>query len=361
MHCDDFSAFASSLNSAAPALVSLNLSQMFFEPGEEDKDEAELRQDAAALSDAVRLLLSHLPSLRWLACGSAVARGLMGAPGSEMSGSGDCLYSLTMQVMERSRFPFSAPMSFMQLTELWLDFPMADPQAELLLAACPQLLTLHCGRGESWDVVLIAARCCRRLLQLSVRVGRQQHLIQSFTVAALQPVASPFLPHFLDLHLGDDHGVADSIDFSVLQHFTVPPHAQLRSVALDGSELSAQDVLSLACLPQLSSLLVMRNTARGQDSGIAEVEQAQRQQRQQLSAAGIANREGREMADRDSCWQPYGAKPPLGPQQQREMRQRVMDNIAASTSPTKHTLLGGMEDVTRRWHGLCSLMSCERR
>ena len=37
---------------------------------------------------------------------------------------------------------------------------MTDAGVEQLLSACPQLLRLRCVETESWQAVLIAARCC---------------------------------------------------------------------------------------------------------------------------------------------------------------------------------------------------------
>jgi hypothetical protein len=137
---------------------------------------------------------------------------------------------------------------------------MSDAELELLLPACPQLLKLQCAVTQSWKVLLIAARCCPGLLGLSARAGTHPHPDGGAAAAPLQLVASPFLPQLLQLKLDGNCLRARQFvsDFSVLEHFIAPPHAQLRCIRLKGSGLTAQHVLALLCLPQLSHLVANR-------------------------------------------------------------------------------------------------------
>jgi hypothetical protein len=119
----------------------------------------------------------------------------------------------------------------------------------------------------------------------------------------------------LSLRLGRHLGS----NVSFLTHFTAPPHAELRHVGLNSSAVrpTAQDVLSMACLPRLSyDSLVGR---------IAEVEEARSRTRRLLSSDyhgySPIKASGKDYEIRL-------AGPPLGPHQQEQMRQRVLDRTA---------------------------------
>jgi hypothetical protein len=96
-----------------------------------------------------------------------------GLPDDATRGCSGSLYRLTVfGTCDPSGSLFMSPLSFPLLTELTVnDQPMSDAELELLLPACPQLLRLECTVSESWQVMLVAARCCPRLLELRLHVG----------------------------------------------------------------------------------------------------------------------------------------------------------------------------------------------
>jgi hypothetical protein len=99
--------------------------------------------------------------------------------------------------------PSTAPLSIAHLTELAVtSLSLKDAEAETLLPACPQLLRLDCAVSQSWNVVLIAARLCPCLLDLTARgagsiLGRpamqpSQRLSQSLSTATSSLSSSPW-------------------------------------------------------------------------------------------------------------------------------------------------------------------------
>jgi hypothetical protein len=259
-------------------------------------------------------------------------------PGDGTSGYTASLYSLTLWPIPR--FPFFASLAFPLLTELLLVGPMKDAQLELLLPACAQLLRLDCVVSESWNVVLIAARCCRCLLKLSVRVEFDTYRIPDAAIAAPQPVTLPFLPQLLKLTVdgGDVRHPAFS-DFSLLRPFTEPPHAQLRHVDLKGRGLTAQHVLLLGCLPRLLRLKVEERSKPVPVPRLSKLQEAGRRARQRLlsrAAEGRAEREPHRLTGGTKDRKSRLDQPPLGPHQQEEMRQRVLE--AARLSPGANLL-----------------------
>ena len=248
----EFCALTSRFTSAPAPLVSLDLPDLLIDRAAED-------EDALAVSNAVRQLLSRFTTLRRLRCDAAMASGAVALPGSlPGSGCSRSLYSLSVTARDDEGLPripftpFTIPLSFPLLTELFVQPPLKDAELELLLPACAQLLRLSCVVSESWKVVLIAARCSGPLLDLSVDVVGEEpdEEDDGHNYPAPQPVASPFLPQLINLRLhgGRARPHPKFSDFSVLRHFTTPPHAQLRRVDLQGSGLTAHHVLSLpAC------------------------------------------------------------------------------------------------------------------
>ena len=346
----DLSTFTSGFTSAPSApLISLVLPEICTEPEDGDRDEAAVREDALAVDGAARTLLSRLTSLRRLHCFAQMASGVVAAPDSlsaDLSGCSGSLYGLTMWGFE-SCCPFTAPLSFPLLTELLVNtLSTTDVELELLLTACPQLLRLWC-QANSCNVALIVARCCPGLLELKVHVdlGPEQAGDAAFAAPEIG-ISSPFLPQLVSLDLTSATASGRSVsDFSaLLPLFTAPPHAELRHVSLLGSSVTAQHVLSLACLPQLSRLQALRDNTS--DGGIAEVEKAHHRARQQLfsrGAAGDADRDSHKpLTYAESC-DGYLDLPPLGPHQQQEMRQRVLDE--AATLLWWQDLLGSAEGV----------------
>jgi hypothetical protein len=104
----------------------------------------------------------------------------------------------------------------------------------------------------------------------------------------------------------------------------------LLRVILDGFNVTAEDVLSLACLPRLSHVQASRGS--GQAGKVAELEEARRRTRQQLLNRGAADHADRD-SDRPMALRARESsvhKSPLGPHQQQEMRQRVLDETGAS-------------------------------
>ena len=345
---EGLAAFISAFTSAPAPLVSLLLPSVDGKREGGGREEAAKNEDAAAVCSAARLLLSRLPGLRRLCCEPEMASALAvpdSTPGDGFCGS---LYSLTLCADDpRSRFaftPFTPPPSFSLLTELMNHLPMPNAELELLLSGCPQLLRLHCTTSEGWEAVLVAARCCGGLLDLSVRVEAEQQLqARDAPVAAPQVVASPFLPQIIILSLSDGKPPRRSrCEFSFLRHFTAVSHAQLRHVRLTGSGLTAQHVLSLACLPRLSYL----SASSDRDGDIAEVEEARRRTQQLLlsrSVAGGADRDAHRPTVLSRAWEGSEDEAPLGPHQQQEMRRRVL--VEAADWPSSDNLLASVEGV----------------
>ena len=273
----EFATLISSFTSAPAPLVSLVMPCVRDQPDDDRRENAAVAADGAAVDSAMRLLLSRFTSLRQLQCHTEMADGAVALPGSRPgdhnNGCSGSLYSLTVRHSPASHFPFTAPVSFPQLTELVVTMPMTDAELELLLSACPQLLRLDCAVSQGWRAaVLITAQCCRCLLELAVRA--HAHL-QQFAFAEPQPdVTSPFLPQLVNLKVVS--GIRSWLfsDLAVLRHFTAPPHARLRKVVLECRDLTAEHVLSLACLPRLYRLMARRYD--GRDGEIAELQEARR-------------------------------------------------------------------------------------
>ena len=339
----EFLAFTSRFTAAPAPLVSLVLPSFQFDPGDFGRQGAAVAEDAAAVSSAVRQLLAGLPTLRRLQCEAETVTGVFDGERSCSSR----LYSLQLlDTRPLARFPFTG-LSFPQLTALHITRPLRDAELELLLPACPQLLTLDCTVWQSAQVLLLAARCCPNLLQLAARTRVDLNMERRSVVAQCQPsISGLLLPQLVSLTLCDGGELGSSIsicDWSVLRLFTSPPHAQLRQVCLDGRELTALHVMSLACLPQLSHL--QAHTQLVQDGLIDELEEASSLTEQRLLLPLTSGRKGRHAraptAGRERCdgnVQP----PPLGPHQRQEMRQRVLDAAEAAGSQ-RDNLLSGVE------------------
>ena len=348
--------FISGFTSAPAPLVSLVLPDILCKPEVRGRGAATEYGDAAAVCRAVRQLLSRLTTLRRLSCDPRMANGLVAAPGSRpgdgASGCSSWLYSLTVRSSWPTpfHFPFPAPVSFPLLTELIVELPVRDAELEPLLSGCPQLLRLQCVVERDSQAVLIAARHCRCLMELTVRV--ECYLLSHRSAAVTQPesdVISPFLPQLITLCiLGSEAGPPPFIDFSVLRHFTTPPHTQLRRVHLAGRGLTAQHVLSLACLPRLSHLLARKDVRRG-GRKMAELEEARSRTRQQLfssSAGSAADDNERRLSASTAVWdrcEDGVIEPPLGPHQQQEMRERVLKEAA---QPSEDNLLASADGVS---------------
>ena len=344
--------FASSFTSAPAGLVSLKLPNVWGEADDRDGDAAAVAEDAAVVSEAARRLCSRFPAaLRELYCDTGIFSGVVALPdslpGNTTGGCSASLYRLNVRGLRLLPFPCHAPPSFPQLTELSVDLPLKNAELELLLSGCPQLLVLSCTVWPGWQVVHIAARCCPRLLDLAVSFfvtgGEQPAGHAAFTQAELD-IGGHFLPQLIALRLsaGDALRLHPSFGLSsLLRHFTAPPYAQLQRLVLVGLELEAELVLSLACLPRLSHL------DAGSHRNIAEVHEARRRTRQQLRNKG--------QADSDSYWTRArgedcegGVDKPrllLGPHQQNEMRERVLQEIA--DLPPANNLLARVEGVHR--------------
>ena len=331
-------AFVSSFTSTPAPLVSLMLPNIQFDPEDDDEDEDAVAANAEAAFSAVRRLLSRLTALRDLTCDADVFSGAGALPDSLASdAAGGCsrsLYDLTLERYRSPRVPCAHPLSFSLLTVLDVRLPMADAELELLLSGCPQLRVLGCRVQNSWTALLVAARRCRRLLDVRLW-GLMIEPPQAGDVASAPPefdVGGSFLPELVSLALCGDavFGAQPPVwGFSVLPHFTCPPHAALRRVCLEGAGLSAERVLSLACLPQLSHLEARRKGEQG--GSIAELNEAVMRAQQQLPGRGR-----RADADRDSRWPVemredcevgfYGS-PLFGPHQQREIRQSLLQEL----------------------------------
>ena len=338
----ELATFVSTFTSAPAPLVSLVLPSILLQSIDLSGDEAAVREDAAAVG-RVRLLLSRFTSLRRLCSHADMASGAVALPGSRPgdrnSGCSGSLYSLTVRHLypKHEGFPLITPLSFPLLTELRADLPfLEDADMELLLSACPQLLRLDCKVPDSSKAVLTAARCCPCLLELTVRTVDGKWRVCAAGAAGSQPVVSPFLPRLISLTLdawGTLHTQPTELVFSALRHFTSPPNAQLRRVRLEGRNLSAQHVLSLAEL-RLTYL-----QAHGGGTAAAAVEEARRRTWSWLhGTAGRDDVGGLRSIPCNRACEGRRDETPLGPHQQEEMRQRVgeaanwppLDNLFSS-------------------------------
>ena len=344
------SSFVSSFTSAPGPLVSLVVPNLVFE--DSGRRAATEYEDAAAVCTAARQLLSRLTTLRRLSCDPCLANGVVTVPdsrsGNGASGRSGWLNSLTERAPSFPlpvHFPFPPLVSFPQLTELILEQTQSDAELERLLSGCPQLLRLRCAVLPDSQAVLIAARHCRCLLELTVR--NDSHRAAAVT-ASQSDVISPFLPQLITLGISGSTCVPPLADFSVLCHFTTPPHAQLRRVHLAGCGVTAQHVLSLACLPLLSHLLASQALDPG-GCRIAELEEARSKTQQRLLSSGAVSAvdrdERRPMAIVgywESC-EDSVVEPPLGPHQQQGMRERVLKEAA---QPLQDNLLASADGVS---------------
>ena len=250
-------------------------------------------------------------------------------PGDGDSGCSASLYSLYLRPGPPLPFLFPAALSFPLLTELVAHPPMFEEELEVLLSGCPQLLVLSCTVWQSWQAaVTTAARCCPLLLDLTVTVDFKDEKARDDVAAAPEPdIRGRFLPDLLALSLCERGEHRPPCDFSVLRHFTSPPHPELRFVSMQGLGLTAEDVLSLACLPQLCYLHASRQPGQ---SHIAEVDEARSRAGQLLlsrDAADQADSANFSPSARANCGDDE-SNPPLGPHQQQEMRQRVLSEVA---------------------------------
>ena len=346
----EFIAFTSDLTSTPAPLVSLVFPYIHSEiPYGAANHAAAVREKAEAVCGAARLL-ARFPALRYLSCHAELtcAAGALpdSLPGVGMTGCGGSLYSLTLCPYGPSRF-LSAPVSFALLTELSVDLSITDEEVELLLSGCPQLLRLQCKQLQSWNMLLIAARCCRRLLELTVGVVTGQRHARTAAFAAAQPgIIGGFLPQLLTLRLygGQPRPQHFSSNFAILRHFLEPPHAQLQHVVLDSRGLTTAHLLSLACLPRLSYLREQRHREQGRN--MAAVAEARRRTRQQLlmtGAAGDAERAAQGLTESRATGAGRVDEPPLGPHQQEEMKQRVLEHARAFSQ--KDNVLASVEGV----------------
>ena len=328
----EFLSFVASFTSAPAPLAALVLFGMTREAGDDERDDATAAEDAEAVRTAARLLLSRFPSLRRLHCSADVVGGALGLPDSRPGGAASgCSASLYIASCRALRRPvFGTHVSFLLLTELVVIVPLTDQELEPLLSGCPQMLKLAVPIASGWHPLAIAARCCPRLLALTAVSAsqRSRHLAAALPAAV---ASSSFLPELLSLTLTADKRVQNAVcDFSVLRHFTTPPHAQLRRLNMAGSELTAEHVLALACLPQLCHVQV-NGTGEMAGREIAEMEEARnRAQQRLLSTAAADGREGdmfRPTALRHEC-EGEAEPQPLGPHKQQEMRQRVLEEAS---------------------------------
>ena len=368
MWTNEFCAFATSFSSAAAPLVSLIFPNVWVKAEDDgddtddgDRDEAAVAEEAATLCKAARQLFFRLPALRDLRYEIGLISRAVALPSSlPEDASGGCsasLYRLTLKD-NLPRFPFAASPSFPQLTELVVDDTTTEADLELLVAGCPQLLVLDCTVWRSWQIVLVAARCCPRLLDLTVVVrdgddeeqasdAEDERQVGDAEFTEAEPSFSRrFLPELMVLRLSVDGGFSFSAAL-LFRHFTASPPAQLQRVVLDGTGLTAEQLVSLAQLPRLFYL-----DARHAGAFTAEVEEAWTRMRQQLSSRRSeddSERDPRKIAveERENCeggvaeLQP----PPLGPHQQKEMRQRVLKKVEASHHDDSTNLLASVEGV----------------
>ena len=299
-----------------------------------------------------RRLLSRLPALRDLRYEVGLISRAVAVLDSlpEDAFCTASLYRLTLKNNLPS-FPFAAPPSFRQLTELAVGDTMMEADRQPLLAGCPKLLVLNCNVRGSCQAVLIAARCCPYLLDLTVSVNGEGRQAGNAALAEAEPdVSGHFLPELMALRLSMYHQLDLRPSFgvsSLLRRFRVSPLAQLQRVVLNRLGLTAQHVLSLAHLPRLSYFCV------SEVSATAEVDEARRRMRKQLfitrSMDGSQHvPHALNMAQREDCegglaeLQP----PPLGPHQHEEMRQRVLERVEADHYDSSN-LLAGRRGVPR--------------
>jgi hypothetical protein len=177
---------------------------------------------------------------------------------------------------------------------------MEDAELELLLSGCPQLLDLGCIVSNSENPVVIAARHCPRLLRLRLTIKDEVGLRGDAVALHEADISRSFLPDLIALTLvdcGGELGYHPPCDFSVLRHFTASPHAQLRYVRLVGRGLTAEDVLSLACLPQLSHLY-----ASGEIGGTRRIESWTRRSDGQGSGCSAAAQQATQSAISTHQW-----------------------------------------------------------
>jgi hypothetical protein len=239
-----------------------------------------------------------------------------------MPGCSGWLYSLTIR---SSRFSFTTPLSIPLLTEpTGFHKIMKEVELELLLPACPQLLRLDCTVSHSWQVVLIAARCCRCLLQLTVRIRIEEQQAGDAASAGPEPVViTPFLPQLLSFSLYGDilRPRPFGFDFSVLGHFTAPPHPQLRHVLLQGIGLPlSTSVTGLPAQPDSP----LGGSVPGSVRPYYSVGGGVQTDAARLGGAAAESADPYLPARREQCEDDVN-EPPFGPHQQQEMRQRVLD------------------------------------
>ena len=309
-----------------PPLVTLGLPYLpYFGPMVAPEVEDVLRD--------VPMLLQRLTELRCLKLRWAVTTGrslLPLLPASVLRG----LHRLELEGADALSLPKSAALSLPQLTELAMQAGgCSDGGLRALLAACPALLRLSLTRVQldSWAVVHIAARCCPGLLSLTVRAVAERASSEPAAVGGQQlALGAAFLPQLISLQLQDagrSHLSGLPYDFAaIVQRFTQPPSAALRSVSLTGRGLTAQLVASLSCLPSL------RHLHADGDGGVAE---AQRRATMRLEQARLTP----VIPHQQPSWPPKldsNLSPvPLGPQQLQQMRQRVLDEVPSQISLTE--------------------------
>ena len=244
-----------------------------------------------------------------------------------------------------------------QLTELSLQVVTGDAELEALLSGCPQLLVLDCAVTESWKAVVLAARCCPRLLELTVKrvtkhVDDPQEVREDDVAAFDADFSGPFLPDLIALKLLQRGGELDSRrprGFPVIRYLTASPHAELRLVRMQSPDVTAEDVMSLAGLPGLSHLHAINGGREG--GSIAKVEEAHVRAQQQLLSRGAAGGDADhdahfpvQLEDRDfDVW-----FPPLGPHQQQEMKQRVLQGVEEYNDGNLLAIAEGVDRETAR-------------
>ena len=347
VRCSELRAVISCLPSSPAPLASLVFPEVLDDPGDFDYEHPQAAAEAATAAkiSAARALLSRFPALRRLRCAAGIASAAVASPDSLPSdterGCSGSLYGLTVTSDDWTlgfgfRFLFTAPLSFPLLTELTVSQAMKDSELELLLSACPQLLRLDCTVSQSWAVVAIAARCCPLLLDLVVRSEPLQPYARKAAAASQPNVSRAFLPQLVSLALFGAPPEAKRFvhDFSVLQHFAAAGQSQLRHVRLAARGLTAQHVLSLAALPRLSYLLASCYV-EDHDRQIAAVSEAGSRTWPLLWGRDEGDRHRSLACSHD--WEGSVDEPPPGPQQQHEMRQRVLEE--AADWPAFHNVL----------------------
>jgi hypothetical protein len=121
---------------------------------------------------------------------------------------------------------------------------------------------------------------------------------------------------------------------AVFRHFTSAPHAQLRHILVNSDDLTADNMLSLSCLPRLSRIVTHGGLMRG-----CLPEQASTRMQQQLPNKDAADEKHIQAGEytTEHRRQRRMRRPPLGPHQQEEMRQQVLEDTAVyswrGTSP----------------------------